>query len=464
MDKNFLKGKRIAITAIDLQQKEHRGIAAVTKSLITLLKEYGAEIFLITSVEYKRNGKNKKVDSKIPNSIYLSNIVNSLQTGFSYRDEFKENKIYASKLILKLIINILLININNFNLKYKIFHLNDNYKIINKFDQRLAYLNNISGFIFVKHIFNLCRLRSMRILNRNPKLNINKNEIDLIISSSPLSLCKKNEQYAKIIQIIHDAIPIQEDSHPENAHFFYNRLKDAHKNCECIYVSKESKKVVRKILKKEEDYNSNDIINPLPSLNLGILKKAINIDSIKSIKNPFILFNSSIEERKRVEDSIKYFKNSNLGERGFKLCIAGKMHKTKYCQDISELCSGCNNILILDYVSELEKVWLFLNASLLISTSINEGFGVPILDAASIDLPVLATKLASYEEIKKITKINKINLLKDNSFLSWKKHLDNIKPFNFNNYDLKLSRLNHFEKFKENYEKEIIFKIKSHIT
>ena len=54
MDINFLKGKKIGITALDLEQMEHRGIAAVTKSLITLLKEYGAEIFLITSIEYKR--------------------------------------------------------------------------------------------------------------------------------------------------------------------------------------------------------------------------------------------------------------------------------------------------------------------------------------------------------------------------------------------------------------------------
>ena len=42
MDKNFLKGKKIGITALDLEQAEHRGIAAVTKSLIKSLKNYGA--------------------------------------------------------------------------------------------------------------------------------------------------------------------------------------------------------------------------------------------------------------------------------------------------------------------------------------------------------------------------------------------------------------------------------------
>ena len=37
-------------------------------------------------------------------------------------------------------------------------------------------------------------------------------------------------------------------------------------------------------------------------------------------------------------------------------------------------------LLLLDYVSETEKAWLFLNSSLLISTSSIEGFGIPILD------------------------------------------------------------------------------------
>ena len=49
MDIKYLNGKKIGITAVDLEQKEHRGIAAVNKSLIQLLSKYGAEIYLITS-------------------------------------------------------------------------------------------------------------------------------------------------------------------------------------------------------------------------------------------------------------------------------------------------------------------------------------------------------------------------------------------------------------------------------
>ena len=45
MDRNILQGKRIAITAIDLEQKEHRGLAVMAKSLIELLNKYGRFLF-----------------------------------------------------------------------------------------------------------------------------------------------------------------------------------------------------------------------------------------------------------------------------------------------------------------------------------------------------------------------------------------------------------------------------------
>ena len=48
MERNILKGKRIAVTALDLEQEEHRGLAVLSKSLIELLKKYGAEVYLIT--------------------------------------------------------------------------------------------------------------------------------------------------------------------------------------------------------------------------------------------------------------------------------------------------------------------------------------------------------------------------------------------------------------------------------
>ena len=196
--------------------------------------------------------------------------------------------------MLELCFNLFKLFKNNFLLKYKFYKVNKDFKFKNNINERTKYLKNINGFISIKNIFHLCRLRSMRFMFKDPILNINKEDIDLIISSSPLSLKKKGSNSADVIQIIHDAIPIQISNHPERNWIFFNRLKDAHKNSECLYVSKESRKIVKNILKiKHSKSNRNEIIYPMPSLQIELLEKAFKIPSIRSIEKSFILFNSS---------------------------------------------------------------------------------------------------------------------------------------------------------------------------
>ena len=194
-----------------------------------------------------------------------------------------------------------------------------------------------------------------------------------------------------------------------------------------------------------------------------MLNEAKNIKNLRSINKPFILFNSSIVDRKRVEKTISYFKRSNLVDNNFLLCIAGKLHKSKYCEYIKDICKDNKNILLLDYVNELEKAWLFLNASLLISTSTVEGFGVPILDALSINLPCLASNLPSFKEIKAFTKTKNLTLVKQNQDLIWIKNLNKVKKFNLEDLDKKSNRIDNFNKFINKFERQILFKINSYL-
>ena len=460
LDCETLRNKRIGITAIDLEQKEHRGIAAVTKSLIEILYRNGAEIFLITSIGSKSLQSEKS--NKHNNHIYISDALSALQTGFDYRNEFKKNIKYALKLKFKLMLSVLNLYKRNFNLKYQIYYLRENDKKKYTTDHRLSYIQYVKGLIYIENIFNLCRLRSMRLINKEPELNIIKNELDLIITSCPLSLKRKNSNSTEIIQLIHDAIPLQISTHPENPNIFYNRLLDAHKNSKCIYVSNESKKIVRGFLKFESHkYKRDSVIYPAPSLNINQLEKASNIITIRSINKPFILFNSSIVERKKVEKAISYFEKSDLVNRGFVLCIAGKLHETKYCNYIKNISKDKDYIFLLDYVDEVEKAWLFLNASLLISTSYVEGFGVPILDALSLNLPTLASNIPTFKEIKRLSKSNLLELINLSEELTWKDKLNKIKALNINEKEIKLIRINNFKQFIYNFENDLISKIHS---
>ena len=464
MRKNFLKGKKIAITAYELEQKEHRGISSVTKSLIKLLNKYGADIFLITGLDTKRKKGRGLIfkENQLSVELAIADICDQLNLGVDYRKNFKLSNKYKIKLTFDLCLQTFLLIINNFRFRYKLYNFTNNHNLINNLNTRMDYLNDVKGFISIKYIFHICRLRSMRLLARTPKLKINN--IDLIISTSPLSIENSKSSSSKLTQIVHDLIPIQVSSHPENPYIFYNRIKDSLTN-KCIYVSSESKRVIEKTIKiNNYNYDNSVILNPLPSLNLKILKKASEIKYLNNINKPFILFNSSIVERKKVEDAIKYFKSSNLSNRGVLFCIAGKLHENKYCEFIKNICRENDNILLLDYVSDLEKAWLFLNSSLLISTSCIEGFGIPLLDALSINLPILATAIPSHIEISKIKKNKKTNLINKKNQKFWLDYLNKIELTDINSKDIKSLRIRSFKQFIMNIENNSIKKINSFIN
>ena len=79
MTAKSLKGQKILITAFDLEQSEHRGIAVYSKSLIRCLNEAGAEVWLLTEFFDKLSEKGLRGLPKITQSlIHSARVLNSL--------------------------------------------------------------------------------------------------------------------------------------------------------------------------------------------------------------------------------------------------------------------------------------------------------------------------------------------------------------------------------------------------
>ena len=457
MNKNILKGKKIGITAYDLQQKEHRGIASYTKNLIKVLSENEAEVYLITNIGSQRIKRSK--NKAFYEEVSVADILNLLQKGaLSYEESNLRGKIsFLIKYPIKSFLNSLILLINRFKLKYKFIKVSELQKKIHISEFKFDYLNYISGIIVVGGIFNLSIFRGMRYLFRIPQLNIKKNKLDLIITSCPICIRNKNKNYTPIVQIIHDAIPIQDPDHPRPKAFL-NTLKDAHYN-KCLYVSSATQKIVFNLLQISKSTNELDIMRPLPSISIEILNDSLNINSILGIDKPYVLINCSIVSWKKVEKAINFFNQSNLSDRGFLLCIAGQIHNTKYCKYIKKLCAKNKNILLLGYVSEFEKVWLYLNTSSLISTSATEGFGIPVLDAGCLNIPVIANKIPSYQEIQKVIKNNNISLYYLNEEAKWLFKLNQTEIFDIDDIEGKKSRIKSYKEFCEVAKRDTTKKI-----
>jgi len=175
------------------------------------------------------------------------------------------------------------------------------------------------------------------------------------------------------------------------------------KNC---FISKASKEKICLLLEEPCSNNEKNIIYPLPSLNINKLQLASKVKKIRGISKKYILFNSSVVPRKNLHFLVNIFQSSEIASKGFDLCVAGKIHDDKYGLDIKRMCESDSRIKLLDYVDETEKAWLFLNAHAFASPSCVEGFGIPVLDAASLGVRVLASDLPSHREIANLVKEN----------------------------------------------------------
>ena len=478
-----LSQMRIALTAIDLEQAEHRGIAYLSKALISSLSDLGAEVYLLTGFygrrlnplmkflmseqsvrevdcadildqfcdPSKRLKKTKRKSDLDLEEDLITRLTNKLI-------KFKNQTRQASDLLLSIFRFLLrrgnfsgrLINLSNFeNTPY--------------FGQeRVGYLSKISGFLSIRDIYNFSTLRSKRLLFKAPCIDLRKPKIDLLITSCPLSLdvITNTRNSTSCIQLIMDFIPLSFSKHPDHPFGFYNRLNDAMKTNNC-FISKASRDKICLLLEKTCKYDDKNIIYPMPSLDINKLELASKIKNFRNLSQKYILFNSSVVPRKNLHFLINIFKSSEIFSSGFNLCVAGKIHKDQYGEDIRTMCEGESNIMLLDYVNEAEKAWLFLNAYAFVSPSCVEGFGIPVLDATSLGLRVLASNLPSHKEISSLVQANEdFRLLDLSNVDSWINELNLLNKIDIcieDEVQNRLSKYNScFNLLKQNFEKSIV--------
>lgn len=136
-------------------------------------------------------------------------------------------------------------------------------------------------------------------------------------------------------------------------------------------------------------------ITPIPPINPQ--KSAEKID----IEGKYILFVGTIEPRKNITNLLEAYTllPKDLQDE-FSLVLAGGdgWNNDQINNQIELLQSRGFKIITPGYVSDLKKIALYQNASLLVQPSHYEGFGMPILEAMSYGLPVAASNIPVFHE------------------------------------------------------------------
>ncbi|OGF21269.1 hypothetical protein A2257_03665 [Candidatus Falkowbacteria bacterium RIFOXYA2_FULL_38_12] len=142
----------------------------------------------------------------------------------------------------------------------------------------------------------------------------------------------------------------------------------------------------------------------------GVVSK-ICFDDLKAkygLKDNYLFFLGTIEPRKNIEGIIKAFcglikDDKDLREK-YQLVLAGAKgwkHKGvfKAIEECSKNFDGEKSIKYLGYVPAEDKHALLKNASCFVFPSLYEGFGLPVLEALSLGVPTITSKISSLPEI-----------------------------------------------------------------
>ncbi len=416
-----LKGKRIVITAEELELAEHRGIASFAKALVQCFKEEGAEVWLLTQFHPNMwEGGLRWLPKQTREFIHTTRVLDALAEGASEPNYSilerrlswarKTRKLYEK---LKTILELFLTPILG-EPQIRVINLQSQFDNLYLRKERLGYLENITGILCAKNIFK--RSLWMSTIRNAKPIKLNLNGFEALFITSPQNITARGVNH--VIQTIHDLIPLEEGHVATDHMVSFTRRLEVCERSKKIFVSRSTANKYHKYIYAKKDLTNqtaSQIIVQPPSIKFPVWlinneRTSIDLEPCYRLLLPggilepfkYMLFNSSVDPRKNLVFLIKSYIESNLFSQGIKLCITGKLKNDNYSKSVRELVKNEPGIVITGYVSENEKTDLYLNALSILSPSLVEGFGIPILDAACMGIPCLASDSDSHIEIQSI--------------------------------------------------------------
>ncbi|HAE42893.1 MAG TPA: hypothetical protein DCG34_08270 [Clostridiales bacterium] len=153
------------------------------------------------------------------------------------------------------------------------------------------------------------------------------------------------------------------------------------------------------------NFVKHDILSKFSSVygeKIRVLPNPVYIDTTDvvpiSVRKPYILSVNTNYPHKNLITLLKaYTRIMDQVEHG--LILVG-MRDKKTDKQLSEYMEmiGSEKLLITEYLNDSKRNYIYRNASLFVSPSLHEGFGMTPIEATFFDVPVLTTKMTSLPE------------------------------------------------------------------
>ena len=212
----------------------------------------------------------------------------------------------------------------------------------------------------------------------------------------------------KTVEIFHDAFFFEYPNHYNKIwlKIFHHIAMPAAKKCSYIITVSD---YARKRIQNHTQFPEEKLVtiyNGPKSLKKH--KELLPLPEYIGIKDnqKYILHVGVFEKRKNLPSLIKALKIlKDGGYNDLKLILVGKGNGKMLSDDTEELMQSIQknklekNVYLTGYLSDEELVPLYQHAYMYVFPSINEGFGIPILEAFTFKLPVLVANNSSLPEV-----------------------------------------------------------------
>ena len=373
---------RILIDGYNLSKQKGTGVANYGKNLAQNLLEAGHEVGIIFPYNIKNINRNKN----------LTSLVGDIKINLK---EFESIKFYKMPIyFLQACLQ-----------QYKVREISLNKEaVIPEFNTENFYRYRI---LYGDSIFKLAHA-FFQLTNQLLPIKV-PDDVDIVHWTYPIPIRALNKPN---LYTIHDLVPIRLPyTTLDNKELYVKTIakicQNAHK---IVTVSDHTKEDLCQLFEIEK----NKVFTSWQS---SFLKKE-NIcsqfmqDSILQTynlrKQDYFIFLGNIEPKKNVKRLIQGYLSSNaeqpliiIGDKAWKSEeeLAQYYQLKKTIELSNQLNAKLNQIRILKYLPQQEMVALLANAKALIFPSLYEGFGLPVLEAMQLGVPVLTSNTSSIPEI-----------------------------------------------------------------
>jgi glycosyltransferase involved in cell wall biosynthesis len=132
----------------------------------------------------------------------------------------------------------------------------------------------------------------------------------------------------------------------------------------------------------------------------GLLNGKVIAGQGPALQKPYILFLSTLQPRKNLQGLIQAFKElkKENPELQHKLVVVGKPG-WKFEPILKAIKENSDNLVYLNYISNADRFLVLKNSELLVLPSFYEGFGMQILEAFALGVPVATSNVSSMPEV-----------------------------------------------------------------